>query len=122
MLSVGFALGAAHWYEPPHLGSSVGHSAWVEPDFLCSSASAAVALAVGAWSSRAATSAGAVASGSAFVRGVLWATFTLLFLLVWLDSIRLFALLVAPAHGFAGLRWLGLWSKWRADAVWTRRT
>jgi hypothetical protein len=120
-LAVALAFGAAHWYVLPSFRGSATGSLWVEPDFLCSLASSAMAIAVGAWSGRAATGAGATAAGSLFARSVIWVCLTLLFLALWLEYVFLFALLIAPAHAFACLRLVGLWSRWRTDRTWLRR-
>jgi len=87
----------------------------------CALASSAVALATGAWSSRAATGIGATAARSLITRVAIWASLTLLFFGIWLEYVFLFALLIAPTHAFAGLRLIGLWSAWRADVAWRRR-
>jgi hypothetical protein len=120
-LAVALALGSAHWYEPPRIEGSAGRSIWFEPDFLCSVASSAVALGVGVWSGRAALGPGATAARSLSARVVIWAAFTLLCGAVWVAHLVLFTLLVAPAHAFACLRLVGLWSRWRADRAWRRQ-
>ncbi len=125
--SIGFAvavaltLGATHYYELPHFRGSVGHSLWFESDFLFSLASSVVGVVVGAWSGRASTGVGATAAGSPVLRVLIWAGLTLFFLAVWVEYVFLFALLIAPAHAFACLRLIGLWSRWRADRLWRRR-
>jgi hypothetical protein len=119
---VALALGAAHFYVLPRSRGSAGGSVWLEADFLCTSGSSAAALAVGVWSSRAATSAGATAARSLMARVAIWAGLTLLFLALWLEHVFLFALLIAPTHAFAGLRLIGLWSAWRTDVAWRRRS
>jgi hypothetical protein len=53
-------------------------------------------------------------------RGLIWAGLTLLFLGFWIHRVFLFTLLVAPAHAFAALRLIGLWSAWRTDVIWRR--
>ena len=119
-LAVAFALGAARYYVLPRSRGSAGGSIWLEADLLCTLASSAAALAVGLWSRRAATSAGATAAQSLAARVAIWAGLTLLFLGLWLEHVFLFALLIAPTHAFAGLRLIGLWSAWRADVAWRR--
>jgi hypothetical protein len=120
-LAVALAIGAARCYVPPGFGGSARGSGWFEPDSLCSFASSAVALTVGAWSGRAARGAGAAAAGSALARVAIWAAFTLFFGAIWLEYTALFALLLAPSHAFACLRLVGLLSRWRADWVWRRQ-
>jgi len=119
-LAVALAFGAAHWYVLPSFRGSATGSLWFEPDFLCSLASSALAVAVGVWSGRAATGAGATAAGSLLLRSVIWVGLALLFLVLWVEHVFLFTLLIAPAHAFACLRLIGLWSRWRADRAWLR--
>ncbi|HWZ92870.1 MAG TPA: hypothetical protein VNW92_28590 [Polyangiaceae bacterium] len=121
-LAVLLALAAAHDYVLPRSRGSAGGSIWLEADFLCTLASSTAALGVGVWSSRAATSAGATAARSLTARVAIWAGLTLLFLGLWLEHVFLFALLIAPTHAFAGLRLIGLWSAWRTDVAWRRRS
>src|SRR4051812_32097138 len=83
-LALAFALAAAHDYEPPVFSGSAQRSIWFEPDFSFSLASGAVALAVGAWSSRAARGAGAAAARSVTARVAIWAAFSLFFGAIWL--------------------------------------
>jgi len=120
-LAVALAVGAAHCYEPPGVSGSAHGSTWFEPDSLYSFASSVVALAVGAWSGRAARGAGAAAARSATARVAIWAAFSLFFGAIWLEHTALFTLLIAPSHAFACLRLVGLWSRWRADLAWRRR-
>jgi hypothetical protein len=111
--AVGLALAAAHYYEVPTLNGVPTHSAWFESDTLYSLASSLVALAIGIATRRSATSPGALAAGSPTLRVLIWAGFTVCFLAVWAHSLFLFTLLIAPAHAFAALRLLGLWTRWR---------
>jgi hypothetical protein len=119
-IAVAFGLGASHWYVRPSVVGLPRESLWTEWDFLCSLASSSVALSVGFMSARAATGAGATAAGSWVARVVIWAALTLFFVLLWVDSVFLFTLLIAPTHAFACLRWVGLWSRWRSERVWRR--
>jgi hypothetical protein len=120
-LAVAFALGAARWYQVPDTKGAVGPSIWTEPDFVYAMASSALALAVGLLSSRAALGAGATAARSLVARVLIWAAFTVLFGVLWVDHVFLFTLPIAPTHAFACLRLLGLWSRWRADLAWRRQ-
>jgi hypothetical protein len=117
-LALLLALGAAHWYVRPENKGGASRGIWTEADFLCALASSALALEVGAWSGRAARGAGATAARSFITRAALWLAFTLFFGVLWLDSVSLFTLLIAPTHAFTSLRLLGLWSHWRADRIW----
>ena len=117
-LATALALCAEHWYEPPRLAGSLGHRIWLEPDFVCSLASSGLALGIGVWSGRAAIGVGATAAGSPILRGVIWVALTLLLFAGWVHRVFLFTLLIAPTHGFAGLRLVGLWKRWRTEVRW----
>ena|SRR5450432_766733 len=117
-LATALALCAAHWYEPPRLTGSVGHRIWLEPDFVCTVASSGVGLGIGVWSGRAARGVGATAAGSLILRVVIWVGLTLLLFAVWVHHVFLFTLLIAPMHGLAGLRLVGLWQRWRTEVRW----
>jgi hypothetical protein len=120
VIALGLALGAAHWYEPPRARGTGGPGIWLEADFLCAAASSALALAVGFSSRRASAGAGAFAARSFVLRGAIWAGLTLAFIAAWVEYLFLFTLLIAPAHAFACLRVLTLWSRWRADRAFAR--
>ena len=105
--AVALGLGAAHFYQRPHVLGSSPRGSWSEPDFWCSVASSGLALAVGLLASRAARGAGAAGSGSLALRALIWLGFTLLFVALWVDAVFLFTLLIAPTHALAcvcGLR------------------
>lgn len=106
---------AAHCYETPHLSGAPEEPIWIERDVLCALASSALALALGASAKRFATWPGAVAGGSALLRGALWVAFSLLFLGVWAHYLFLLTLLVAPSHAFAAVRLLALFGSWRSE-------
>jgi hypothetical protein len=114
------ALCAAHYYRPPSASGGSGKSIWLETDFLFGLASSAVALVVGLISGRAATGAGALAARSLVARVMIWAGLTVVLFFVWADHTALSTLLIAPTHGFAGLRLLALGRRWRADVAWRR--
>jgi hypothetical protein len=118
-LALGLALGAAHSYQVPKL-AGYEPSIWTETDFQCSLASSIVALGVASRSRRVATSAGAVAARSLFLRAVIWAALTLLFLAVWVTQLGLLTLLIAPTHALAGARLVALFGKWRSDSRFDR--
>jgi hypothetical protein len=119
-VAVGLGLCAAHYYEVPQLSGAPSHNGWFERDALFSMASSAVALAVGLLMQRSATGPGAVARASAVLRALIWAGFSLLFLALWGEYLFLFTLLVAPTHGLAALRLLGLWTRWRSELKFNR--
>ena len=113
-LALVLALCSAHWYETPELGTS-NHPFWEDSDFLLAFASGAVAAALGLATARVATGAGALGSGSLFLRALIASGLTLLLLALWAPSVSLLALLIAPSHAFVGLRLVGLWTRWRAE-------
>ncbi|MEP7049072.1 MAG: hypothetical protein ABJB12_01915 [Pseudomonadota bacterium] len=113
--SVALAGCAAHWYETPHLSGTPETPIWMERDVLCALASSAVALAVGASARRWVTRPGAVAAGSALLRGVLWALFSLILLAAWGHYLFLLTFVVAPSQAFAASRLLALLSSWRSE-------
>ncbi len=113
--SLALAACAAYWYETPHLSGAPEQPIWIERDVLCAIASSAVALALGASMKRWATWPGAIAGGSALLRGLLWALFSVLFLAVWAHYLFLLTLLVAPSQAFAAVRLLALLSAWRSE-------
>jgi hypothetical protein len=95
-------------------------SIWTERDFQCSFASSIVALAVSLRARKVATSAGAVAARSLFLRAVIWAALTLLLLAVWVTQLGLLTLLIAPTHALACARLVALFGKWRSDVRFER--
>ncbi len=118
--ALALGLGAAHWYEVPKLAGAPERSLWAEPDFLFSLASGAVALSVAAWARPSALGVGGIATRSPLLRALVWAAFTLFFLGLWGAQLGLLTLLVAPAHGLASARLLGLWRRWRTEALFAR--
>ncbi len=113
--SLALAAGAAHWYETPRLNGVAEQSLWLEPDVLCAVLASASALALGVLTRRWATQPGAIAAGSALLRGALWVLLSVVFLGVWGHYLSLLALLVAPSQAFAALRVLALLSSWRSE-------
>ena len=113
--SLGLAACAAHWYEIPHLSGAPEQPIWIERDVLCALASGAVALALGASMKQWAARPGAIAGGSAPLRGALWLFFSLVLLGVWAHYLFLLTLVVAPSQAFAAARLLGLFGSWRAE-------
>jgi hypothetical protein len=111
---------AAHWYTTPTLSGATEHPLWIERDVLCSLASSALALASGALAGGSAR-AGATAAGSLLLRVVIWLGLSVLFLAAWAHFLFLLTLLIAPAHAFAALRVLSLWTSWRSEVQLNRR-
>ena len=114
-VSLVLAAAAAHWYETPQLSGAPAQPIWIERDVSCAIASSVVAIALGVSSKRWATRPGAIAGGSALLRGALWVGLSLLLLGAWAHYLFLLTLLVAPSQAFAAVRLLGLLSSWRSE-------
>ncbi|HEY4103394.1 MAG TPA: hypothetical protein VGM44_05865 [Polyangiaceae bacterium] len=112
-LAVACALCAAHFYEPPRMHGAP--STWFELDSICALGSGSIALGIGGFARHAASGAGAFAARSPAARLVLWAALTVLFGALWIESLFLLTLLIAPTHALACLRLIGLWTRWRTE-------
>ncbi|HEX3773493.1 MAG TPA: hypothetical protein VHV51_03460 [Polyangiaceae bacterium] len=112
-LAIAGALAAAHFYEPPRMRGAP--STWFELDSICAVGSASIALGIGFFARHAASGAGALAARSKSTRLAIWAALTVLLAAIWVERLFLLTLLIAPTHALAGLRLLGLWTRWRTE-------